>query len=306
MASPELQEVIRIFQERVKLGFNEKGEFSLDAMRAATAEPQFAPPDYARFERAMAGSVPCEWVTAPNSDPDRRLLYLHGGGYVIGSAESYRDLAGRLAQATGCTILNADYRLAPENPFPAAVEDGLEALRWMGDNGPSGPSQASATFVAGDSAGGGLALAVLVAARDAGDPPADGGVTISAWTDMAITGASVKAFEKTDPVMGGRVAPEAAMAYVGGADPRDPLASPLYASYDGIPPLLMQVGAIEVLLDDTRRVAEKARAAGVEVKVEEWPDMVHCWHLYAAILPEGRQAIDSIGEWVKARVPQVV
>jgi acetyl esterase/lipase len=160
--------------------------------------------------------------------------------------------------------------------------------------------------VAGDSAGGGLALAVLLAARDAGDPSADGGITISAWTDMAITGASVKAFEKTDPVMGGRVAPEAALAYVGAADPRDPLASPLYGEYKGMPPLLMQVGAIEVLLDDTRRIVDKARSAGVDVTSEEWPDMVHCWHLYAAILPEGRQAIDSIGEWVRARVPQTV
>jgi acetyl esterase/lipase len=106
--------------------------------------------------------------------------------------------------------------------------------------------------------------------------------------------------------MGGRVAPEAALAYVGTADPRDPLASPLYGNYKGMPPLLMQVGAIEVLLDDTRRIVEKARAAGVDVTSEEWPDMVHCWHLYAAILPEGRQAIDSIGEWVRARVPQAV
>lgn len=303
MTSQEMEQVIEIYRERLKAGFSETNEFNLDSMRAATRESQFPPPPNTRFVPTVANGVPCEWVLAPGSDPARRLLYLHGGGYVLGTVESYRDLAGRIAAATGCSVLNADYRLAPEHPFPAAVDDGLAALRWMRTNGPSGAGAAATTWVAGDSAGGGLTLAVLMAARNHGDPAPTGGITLSAWTDLAITGASVTELAEIDPVMGGKVAPEAAQAYLGTADPKDPLASPLYGDYRGLPPLLMQVGGIEVLLDDTRRVAARAEEAGVDVTVEVWPGMVHVWHLYAEILPEARQAIDHIGDYVKGRVP---
>jgi acetyl esterase/lipase len=200
-------------------------------------------------------------------------------------------------------VLVLDYRLAPEHPHPAAVHDALAALRWMYEHGPTGAAPARATFVAGDSAGGGLTLATLIAARDAGVHLPNAAVAISAWTDLACTGNTMRTRADVDPMVTEAVLSRMTQDYLQGGDARQPLASPLYADLRGLPPLLMQVGDAEVLLDDTTRVADKARAAGVDVTLEIYPEMIHIFQLFAPILPEGQQAIERIGAFIRAHIP---
>jgi acetyl esterase/lipase len=244
--------------------------------------------------------LPGEWVVADHAAANQRLLYLHGGGYVICGPATHRDLAGRISQAAGVAVLVLDYRLAPEHPYPAAVHDALAALRWMSDHGPADAAPARATFVAGDSAGGGLTLATLIAARDAGVRLPNAAVAISAWTDLACTGNTIRTRADVDPMVTEAVLSRMVHDYLQGGDARQPLASPLYADLRGLPPLLMQVGDAEVLLDDTTRVADKARAAGVDVTLEIYPEMIHIFQLFAPILPEGQQAIERIGAFLRA------
>lgn len=249
-------------------------------------------------EAVDANGVPSEWVTAPEADSTRAMLYLHGGGYVIGSIVSHRELAARLSRATGSRVLVIDYRMAPENPFPAAVEDATAAYRWMLANG----FDSTHITIAGDSAGGGLTVATLVALRDAGVPLPALGVCISPWIDMEAIGESMTARAELDPMVGREGLLDFAKMYLNGADPRTPLAAPLYADLTGLPPLLVQVGTSETLYDDSTRLAERAKAAGVDVTLEPWEEMIHVWHLFAPILPEGQQAIERIGEYVRERV----
>jgi acetyl esterase/lipase len=239
-------------------------------------------------------------VVADQATADQRLLYLHGGGYIICSPATHRDLAGRISQAAGVAVLVLDYRLAPEHPHPAAVDDALAALRWMYDHGPGGRAPARAAFVAGDSAGGGLTLATLIAARAAGVRLPNAAVALSAWTDLACTGNTMRTRADVDPMVTEAVLKRMVKDYVPAGDARQPLASPLYADLRGLPPLLMQVGDAEVLLDDTTRVADRARAAGVEVTLEIYPEMIHIFQLFAPILPEGQQAIERIGAFIRA------
>lgn len=246
-----------------------------------------------------AGGVRAEWVVADDAAPDRRLLYLHGGGYVICRPATHRDLAGRLSKAAQVAVLVLDYRLAPEHPYPAAVDDALAGLRWIGGNGPDGPTPASATFVAGDSAGGGLTLATLIGARDGSVRMPDAAVTLSAWADLACTGNTMLTRAAVDPMVTAAVLQRMLREYLQGGNPAQPLASPLYADLRGLPPLLMQVGDAEVLLDDTLGVAEKAKAAGVDVTLEVYPEMIHVFQLFAPVLPEEQQAIDRIGAFLK-------
>lgn len=251
-----------------------------------------------RTEAVTAGGVPAEWVTTPNAAPDRVLLYLHGGSYNAGSPSTHRALVARLARAIGARGLTLDYRLAPEYLFPAAVEDATEAYRWLLASG----ILPEHIVVAGDSAGGGLALALALALRDAGDPMPAGVACISPWTDLAGTGESVVTRANADPMLSASgIVPEA-RRYLGKADPRTPLASPLYADLRGLPPLLLQVGDAEILLDDSTRLAERARAAGVEVRLVVWPEMWHVWHAFAPIVPEAQRAIDELAAFARERM----
>jgi monoterpene epsilon-lactone hydrolase len=292
MASAELQAVI----DQLRVHPIDPNA-PLEVLR--TAFPAAPAPEGTTVTPVDAGGIPAEWVVADAAAPDRRLLYLHGGGYVICSPATHRDLAGRISKAAGVAVLVLDYRLAPEHPYPAAVDDATAALRWMHDHGPTGPAPARATFVAGDSAGGGLTLATLLATRDAGGRMPNAAVTISAWTDLAATGASLRTRADVDPMVTAAVLSRMVKEYLQGGDPQQPLASPLYADLRGLPPLLMQVGDAEVLLDDTSRVADKATAAGVAVTVEVYPEMMHIFQLFAPVLPEGQQAIDRIGAFLK-------
>jgi len=240
---------------------------------------------------------PAEWVTAPGAGHGRTVLYLHGGGYVIGSLATHRDLASRVSRSSASRVLLLDYRLAPEHPFPAAVEDALAAFRWLLSQG----RDPRCLAIAGDSAGGGLAMATLVGLRDAGDALPAAAVCLSPWADLALSGDSMQSRASADPAVDRATLQRWAGYYLAGAYPRQPLASPLYADLSGLPPVLLLVGTAEVLLDDTVRVAQRAAAAGVEVVCEQWPDLGHVFAAYATT-PEAADAAALIGTFLRKHV----
>lgn len=298
MASEQLKKVLEIIKSQ-PVGGSGGGKPTVERMRAGMEKMAERVASDVNSQSVEAGGVKAEWIVPPNASSDRVILYLHGGGYVMGSINTHRAMVARIARASQARALALDYRLAPEHPFPAAVEDATAAYRWLLAQG----YKPNKIVIAGDSAGGGLVLATLVKLRDANVTLPACAVPISPWTDMEGTGASMKTNADKDPM----VAPSGsngglfnmAKAYVGNADPKDPLASPLHANYHGLPPLLIQVGGTETLLDDSTRVAEKAKAAGVKVDLEVWDEMVHVWHVFAKLLPEGQQAIDRIGQYVQ-------
>lgn len=292
MASEQLQQAIDMFKE---MGAKMVEAKNMDDMRAIMIETQA--PDGVTCTPVDAGGVSAEWSAAAGVDEAKVVLYVHGGGYVMGSAGSHRDMTGRLSKAAGARVLSLNYRLAPEHPFPAPVDDAVAAYRWLLAQGISPGNVA----IAGDSAGGGLAIATLLALRDAGEPLPAAGIGISPWVDMEGTGESMTTRAAVDPVVQKEGLLGMAKLYLGDADPKSPLAAPLHADLGGLPPLLLQVGDAETLLDDSTRLAKKARAAGVDVTLKVWDEMPHVWHLFAPILPEGRQAIDEIGSFVQAR-----
>ncbi|HIN36076.1 MAG TPA: alpha/beta hydrolase [Dehalococcoidia bacterium] len=245
-------------------------------------------------ERVGVNGIPAEWIIAPESQENRVILYLHGGGYLFGSARTHRVMLAHMARAAKARVLALDYRLAPEIPFPAPVEDSVSAYRWLLAEGIS----AKKMVIGGDSAGGGLAVAALVALRAVGEPMPAAGVCISAWTDMESTGQSHTTNAESDPSVSKERLLKIAKVYLDGKEPTAPLASPIHADLTGLPPLLLQVGSIEVLLDDSTLLKSRAKAAGVSVEMEVWDDMPHVWHHYAPILPEARKAIGRIGEFV--------
>ncbi|HVA68246.1 MAG TPA: alpha/beta hydrolase [Candidatus Binataceae bacterium] len=247
-----------------------------------------------KCEPVSAGGVKAEWVAAPGADAGRAILYLHGGGYVIGSINTHRAMAGRISRAAKARVLLIDYRLAPEHPFPAAVEDSVAAYRYLLAQG----IRPGRLAIAGDSAGGGLTIAALVAIKEAKLPMPAAGVGLSPWVDLEGIGASMTSKAKADPMVQKDGLLKMAAAYLNGKDPRSPLAAPLYADLSGLPPLLIQVGTAETLLDDSTRLAERARKSGVNVTLEPWEDMVHVWQVFAPMLDEGQQAIDKIGAFV--------
>jgi monoterpene epsilon-lactone hydrolase len=247
---------------------------------------------------ADVGGIAGEWTTAPGAGEEQTIYWLHGGGYCIGSINTHRALVAGISAASGARVLAIDYRLAPEHPFPAAVEDAVSGYLWLLSTGVD-PAQ---VIIGGDSAGGGLAIATLVALKESGKPLPAAAVCISPWTDMTMAGESLASKAEADPMITNDGITRARDAYVSASDPREPLASPIYADLAGLPPLLIQVGENEVLLSDSTRLAERAEAAGVDTTLEVWPDMIHVWHFFAAMLPEGQQAIERIGEWVKERV----
>src|SRR5947207_7398160 len=212
-----------------------------------------------KLMRTKFGYVPFEWVLAPGADADLRLLYLHGGGFVSGSGGFYLPLAAHISAAAKCAVLLPDYRLAPEYPFPAGLDDCVSAHEWMSVNGPSGPAPARATFVAGDSAGGSLTLATLLALRDRKQPLPAGGIALSPATDLTLASESLKTVN--DPILSAKTMPVFRDHYLGKVDPRNPLASPAFGDYRGIPPLLIRVGEHGMLRDDSIRVARTARPA---------------------------------------------
>lgn len=300
MASEEFRKALQSIKQWMNSFRNKGYEFDVMTLRTTMTSSVFPVPEIARIKGVNAGGVAAEWVRGSWARPNCRLLYLHGGGYVAGGVESHRPFAAWISEASKCSILLLEYRLAPEHPFPAALDDALSAYRWMRENGPDGKGGTGRSFLAGDSAGGGLAIATMMALRDAGDALPDAAVTLSAWSDLELTGDSVKSRAPVDPILSPAMMQILASTYLGGSDPRTPYASPLYGDMAGLPPLLLQVGDSEILLDDSTRLAEKAKSAGVQVSLEVWPEMFHVWQGLAPLFPEGQQAIDRIGEFIQS------
>jgi len=243
-----------------------------------------------------------EWLRPRNAHPTRVMLYLHGGGYVLGSLNTHRSLVGRLAQRCGLNVLTINYRKAPDHPFPAALDDARRAYRWLLRHG----HQPHDIVVAGDSAGGGLALALLLALRDAGEPMPVAGIGLSPWTDLNLPVSALRRVAREEGLLlealqmrnwGPLYAHKTALSH--------PLLSPLQADLHGLPPLLIQVSTAEVLYDDALRFADKARAAGVPVTLQPFEGLVHWWHLFWRIVPEARQALDQVAAFLEKRWPQV-
>ena len=292
--TPELDQVIALASE---LGDYDDSQGTIEGFRRSLERltDNFSFEGAASFERVNAGGVPAEWVSAEGSAADRAVLYLHGGGYIIGSVRTHRVLMAGLSQASGARVLGLEYRLAPEHPFPAPVEDAVAAYRWLLAEG----YDAAKIAVAGDSAGGGLTVSVMVQLRYLGLPMPGAAVCFSPWVDLEGIGESMIANAEIDPMVQQEGLAFMAQLYLDGCDPRAPLAAPLYADLRGLPPALIQVGSAETLLDDSTRLAENARAAGGDVELDVWEDMIHVWHLFAPMLPEGREALAQAGEFIQ-------
>lgn len=251
----------------------------------------------AKCEKVDAGGVPAEWVMAPGCDSGRAILYLHGGGYAIGSLNTHRRLAYDISAASAAKVLLIDYRLAPEHPFPAAIDDAAAAWRWLLQQG----FAANRLAIAGDSAGGGLTIATLVNLRDKklGLPAC--AVAISPWVDLEGLGNSITTRSAQDPMVQKDGLLWMAKMYLNGKDAKTPLAAPLHADLKGLPPTLVQVGTAETLLDDAIRIAEKMHAAGVDARLAIWPNQLHVFPLFAPILSEGRDGCIEIGTFIRSK-----
>ena len=288
-----------LLEERRKTPAFGANDFDMDGLRRGMGSRTEPSLPGVQLMKVKVGDIPCEWVLAPGADPDLRLLYLHGGGWVSGSGGGYLPLAAEISQVAKCAVLLPDYRLAPEHPFPAGLDDCVTAHDWLVANGPTGVHPAKATFIAGDSAGGNLTLATLLALRDRGKTMPLGGIPISPATDFTLASDSLKSVE--DPIISARTMPEFRSRYLGQSDPRNPLASPVFGDFRGLPPLLIQAGEEEMLRDDSIRVAQKAWADGIPVILEIWPGMMHVFHVRG--LPESHAAVGRISQFMHSQLP---
>jgi len=297
--SPEFRKTLAFIRAWTEEVLNSGKPFDLQTARKTFGvAPQ--PPAGVAEKTFLAHGVPCQWACAPGVSGLHRLLYLHGGGYVCGDLPMALRFARLLSGAAGCSVLVADYRLAPEHPFPAALEDAVRAFRWLCGNGPHGPGGARKLAMAGESAGGGLTLSTLFKLRDDREPLPDCAVALSPITDLTLSGATLRTRAELDPVLRVELLEFCSRAYASRVDRRDPLVSPLFGDPAGLPPLFLQVGGREILLDDTLRLAEKARAAGVPVTLDVWPEMFHSWQLFAEAVPEAGRALERVGAFVRA------
>lgn len=303
--SPESAEVLRRLRElqgRMRAG---RRSLRLATMREAVDDAFATLADPAegagcRIEEVDADGVPAEWVLAPGADPSRRLLYLHGGAFVAGSRRSHRAMTIAFSRQAGVAVLAIDYRLLPEHPRAEGIADCRQAYRWLLEHGPDDPSPPTDFYVAGDSAGGNLALMLIAWARDCGLRAVDAAVVFSPLTDSTMASPSMRANIASDPFLGptlGRLVrlPRWVLAYVtllgGRLPPQHPAISPLHGQLAGLPPVLVQASTSEMLLDDARRYVNKARSAGSPAELALWPGQIHVWHLFMTVSPEAREAL---------------
>lgn len=296
MPSRELQTLLTVFRARPRRGGPaapiERVRADFEAFQAALR----APTDFTT-EPVSAGGVPAEWIVPHGHRPERTVLFFHGGGYASGSLGTHRALVARIARATPARVLQVGYRLAPEDPFPAAFEDARAVYRWLLDTG----IEPATLAVGGDSAGGGLSLALLCAARDAGEPLPAAWFGLSPWTDLGHTGDSIVTRAEQDPLFTPESLEGMAALYAGDHPRTHPAISPLFADLHDLPPGLLQVGTAELLLDDSTRLARRLEAAGVTVEFDVWESMFHGWQLFASMLPEGQQALEQVAAFVRRR-----
>ena len=294
MPIAKLQEVLR----RQGAGPTDS-EVTIEQRRKGMEKTSFPVASDIEVTPAKAAGMNAEWLSAPDADANYAILYLHGGGYVIGSLVTHRALAGEISRAAKAKVLLVDYRLAPENPYPAAVEDGVAAYKWLIKQGYT-PQK---TAIAGDSAGGGLTAATLVALRDEDAALPGAAVCISPWSDLTCSHETYQTRSEADPMIQQPGITDMAGAYLQGADAKSPTASPNYADLTGLPPLLIHVGDAEVLLGDSLDLHEKAKACGVDSTLEVWDEMIHVWHAFHPMLDEGKQAIEGIGVFLRDKWP---
>ncbi len=298
MPSEAMQDVLALLRDRQKAD-HRRAPATVEEARAG-----FAPagaihpiPDDVLVNEVNAGGVPAHWLDAPGAKGDRVLLFLHGGGFQFGSLRSDGELAARLGRASGLRVLFPEYRLAPEHPFPAAIDDARAAWRWLRTDQ---RLSAQSIAVAGDSAGGGLTVSLLVATRDAGDALPAAVVLMSPTVDLTSSGASMTDRVDQDPISTPALLRQLASDYLAGANPKTPLASPLFASLSGLPPMLVQVGTADLLLSDSQRLADAAAAAGVEVHLEVGEGLPHVYPLMLGT-PEAAEATVRIGKFLREK-----
>ena len=249
-----------------------------------------------KIESVDAGGVGGEWISTPESNENHILLYLHGGGYVAGSPKSHHGLASRISRAGKIKVLAINYRIAPEDPFPAALEDSVTAYSWLSN---TQKIESKNILIGGDSAGGGLTLATLLKLKEMNLPLPVAAVCISPWVDLALTGDSNKNNADIDPFLTPELCIKASKWYYGDNDPKNPLISPLYGDLRGLPPILIHVGTRELVTDDSIRFAEKAKSSGVDLTLEVFEGMIHVFHAFALVIPEAREAIEKIGKFIQ-------
>ena len=252
---------------------------------------------YHRTPLNVAG-IPAQWISSENADQEKVMLYFHGGAYTFGSPKTHGDLAIRLSRQCGVKVLIVDYRLAPEHPYPAAVDDATQAYVWLLDQGYN-PNN---IVIAGDSAGGGLTMATLINLRDKGYELPAAGVCLSPWADLSCSSESMTTLDKKDPFLSAQWLQEMAKLYIGAEDAQNPLISPVFGDLKNLPPIFIQVGSDEVLLDDSTRLEKNISAAGGEVILTVYPNMWHVWQIFSAIMPEARDALMEIGGFVNSKI----
>jgi len=299
VASPQA-EMLRANLWQMRKSAETAGSPSVDELRSLDGmmESLGSEPQGVHFEEIDLEGIRAMWATPENASNDRVLLYLHGGGCVFGSMKSHRKLVGHLAKSIGCTALNLDYRLAPEHPFPAAVEDSAKAFIRLLKRG----IKPQHIALAGDSIGGGLCLACIEHLRSQGYLLPSAAVMMSPWTDLTLTGESITTCDSVDPLCPRPFLQLCAGIYLAGQDARSALASPLYAEFKGFPPMYIQIGECETLMDDSVRLADRARAAGVEVRLDVFPEMYHLFQLAAGNMPEADDAVERIGKWLQRQL----
>lgn len=294
MAGAEITKLKQILREKA---LPPGAQITLEQRRKGMEKVAFRVAEDIAVEPVTVAGRAAEWLRAPGINAQRAILYLHGGGYVMGSPNTHRSLGGEVSRAAQAAVLMVDYRLAPEAPFPAAVDDGVASFEWLLAQGFKPQNLA----IAGDSAGGGLAAATLLALRDRKLPLPGVAVCISPWSDLTCTNESYKTRAAADPMVTPDGIGGMADLYLQGKNPKLPYASPNYASLRSLPPLLIHVGRDEVLLDDSIKLHEKAKADGVDSTLEIWDDMIHVWHAFHPMLPEGKQGIARVGEFLREK-----
>ncbi|MHA2281605.1 MAG: alpha/beta hydrolase [Promethearchaeota archaeon] len=301
MVSEGMERVINMLKQQAEVETKKRIEDGRNAMEQMARMEKL--PEDVTLEEISIGNIPSLWINTPEVVKKHVVLYLHGGGYVQGSLNTHKGLCSRISRTSKSRILMIDYRLAPENLYPAALEDSVAAYLWLIDDEGIDPKN---IVISGDSAGGGLTAATLLKLRDIGITLPSGGVLLSPWTDLDITGDSVRTKRRIDPMIDASGLFFIASLYLGDEDPKNPYISPLYADLKGLPPLLIQVGSAELLLDDSTRFAEKAKSAGVDVTLDVWEDMIHVFQAFALWAPEGEQAIEKIGEFIQKLMKEQV
>ena len=297
MVSKGMERVIKLLNGNLNTKIKERVEESRKSLELLATLAKL--PKDVKIEHISIDGMDAVWISVPESDPDNIIFYLHGGGYMEGSLTSHQDIAMRLGRAARAKVLLVDYRLAPENPYPAAVEDAIKSYKWLIENQKVDPSK---IVIAGDSAGGGLTLVTLIKLRDDKVKLPAAGVCLSPWTDLALTGDSLIRNAKADPFLKFYDIAFMADLYVAENDPKNPYISPLYADLQDLPPLLIHVGTAEIIQDDSVRFAEKAKKAGVEVTLDVFSDMIHVFQAFASWAPEGQEAIEKIGKYIQDKL----